>query len=765
MAEQKVKLTQLPPATDTIDTAELLVNQNETDQRLRVTHFLRAKNSLSDVQNYQEARANLNVLSVDEVNDKLSGFIDGDNTFAAGASLASPSDFIWDAVSNAWYYWAGDYPKAVPAASTPESTGGFGPNAWVSVGDSALRSMLASNSGASMIGTESGDTVQEELGYIQNNLMSSLQNLGIDHSKQSVVRFGPRKGESGDIIASNNSISPMSVFPQGIAVDELTGEIFITRSAGSGSAPAYLDIYNDNFEHAITVEVGIGWAEGVAVGYVDGERRIALSYGNTGYAIFILPQVNNLSSMQKLEPLFIQVSANHVGQISSYGGYVIIENNNLSQPSIFRRGLYSVFSLPDFLSSPDPVRVSFICLPGNVAGNSFSDSRFMIPKVQGIALTPYGVCSVAGQGWHSIDPNRGQPSRRLRYTEVMVNGTVSGDVLLNPETMLSKLDELGLKKTDGSALDYLEPEGICYSNRYGLMSLYVTSEMEVVSVNGRALKGKIFADFRKSVSPQGFSQGSLAFNSTSSSINTITGQAMSNADDVCDYMKDAGLRMYSFWVKPATPMSIGGTLYTTEVYVVAENLDDNAFRITVFDRGAGRAVNTYHATGSSPRGFVKDALVLGGSSLSAGSQSVIQISPQNFAQIRYAVTGTSSNTPLLFTNANGTVGSVGMSATATVYATTSDERLKVRYGKDFSDALKVIDELVDTGAVDFAAFKSDPDNVQAMFMAQSLQRIAPYAVLEGEGENPHSEEFSPKSVDYSKLVPLLIIALHKLAHR
>jgi hypothetical protein len=31
MAEQKVKLTQLPEATDTIDTAVLLVNQNETD--------------------------------------------------------------------------------------------------------------------------------------------------------------------------------------------------------------------------------------------------------------------------------------------------------------------------------------------------------------------------------------------------------------------------------------------------------------------------------------------------------------------------------------------------------------------------------------------------------------------------------------------------------------------------------------------------------------------------------------------------------------
>ena len=46
MAEQKVKLTQLPEATDTIDAAVLLVNQNETDQRLPITHFLRSKNNL-----------------------------------------------------------------------------------------------------------------------------------------------------------------------------------------------------------------------------------------------------------------------------------------------------------------------------------------------------------------------------------------------------------------------------------------------------------------------------------------------------------------------------------------------------------------------------------------------------------------------------------------------------------------------------------------------------------------------------------------------
>ncbi|EOX9113950.1 peptidase G2 autoproteolytic cleavage domain-containing protein [Providencia rettgeri] len=37
------------------------------------------------------------------------------------------------------YYWDGDLPKQVPAGSTPQSTGGIGKGAWVSVGDASLR--------------------------------------------------------------------------------------------------------------------------------------------------------------------------------------------------------------------------------------------------------------------------------------------------------------------------------------------------------------------------------------------------------------------------------------------------------------------------------------------------------------------------------------------------------------------------------------------------------------------------------------------------
>lgn len=169
MAEQKVKLTELPTATDTLDTAQLLVNQNSTDQKLAITHLLRAKNNLSELEDFAQARANLDVPSVEEVNNKLSGFIDGSYTFIAGGSLASRSDFIWDEDTKSWYYWSGVLPKEVPAASNPDSTGGTGVGAWIPVGESVLRGDLAKPTGSSLIGYQysaSGSiarTVQDKL--------------------------------------------------------------------------------------------------------------------------------------------------------------------------------------------------------------------------------------------------------------------------------------------------------------------------------------------------------------------------------------------------------------------------------------------------------------------------------------------------------------------------------------------------------------------------------------------------------------------------
>lgn len=71
-------------------------------------------------------------------------------SFQIGAVLTKSNQILKDDDSGEYYRWDGDYPKSVPSGSTPETTGGFGVDAWLSVGDSVLRSQLASETGYSL---------------------------------------------------------------------------------------------------------------------------------------------------------------------------------------------------------------------------------------------------------------------------------------------------------------------------------------------------------------------------------------------------------------------------------------------------------------------------------------------------------------------------------------------------------------------------------------------------------------------------------------
>lgn len=51
-----------------------------------------------------------------------------------------------------YYRWDGTLPKNVPAGSTPETSGGIGSGAWVSVGDASLRSDISGTAGYDLVG-------------------------------------------------------------------------------------------------------------------------------------------------------------------------------------------------------------------------------------------------------------------------------------------------------------------------------------------------------------------------------------------------------------------------------------------------------------------------------------------------------------------------------------------------------------------------------------------------------------------------------------
>lgn len=91
-------------------------------------------------------------------------------TFQDGAILTSAGDIIQDTSTGVWYRWddLSTLPKTVPSESTPASTGGIGDGKWLAVDVSdILRNELAEPTGAGLIGTESGATVQEELDKVK----------------------------------------------------------------------------------------------------------------------------------------------------------------------------------------------------------------------------------------------------------------------------------------------------------------------------------------------------------------------------------------------------------------------------------------------------------------------------------------------------------------------------------------------------------------------------------------------------------------------
>jgi len=112
-----------------------------------------------------------------------------------------------------------------------------------------------------------------------------------------------------------------------------------------------------------------------------------------------------------------------------------------------------------------------------------------------------------------------------------------------------------------------------------------------------------------------------------------------------------------------------------------------------------------------------------------------------------------------FYNYAGTqVGVIGISDYETVYAASSDIRLKEN-NTPFSRGREIIDAL----AVQEFDWKDGGGHAVGL-MAQELEPVLPQAVVKGTGE-PGEAGFMPWSVDYSKCVPALIQALQDAMRR
>lgn len=140
-------------------------------------------------------------------------------SFEDGATLTLPNQVLRYEATGEYYRWDGAFPKTVSAGSTPETSGGIGLGAWVSVGDASLRSDLSQSTGAELLGygnltvKSALDILTKKhilhfsefgsLAELQNHITSNnLKNVEIIFDQ--VVNFGPGSGGLSTIVSLSN---------------------------------------------------------------------------------------------------------------------------------------------------------------------------------------------------------------------------------------------------------------------------------------------------------------------------------------------------------------------------------------------------------------------------------------------------------------------------------------------------------------------------------------------------------------------------------
>jgi hypothetical protein len=149
--------------------------------------------------------------------------------------------------------------------------------------------------------------------------------------------------------------------------------------------------------------------------------------------------------------------------------------------------------------------------------------------------------------------------------------------------------------------------------------------------------------------------------------------------------------------------------------------------------------------------------LLVGTTFTLSNVAKVQINGGSGSTITSETTGTGATDHVNFRNANGKVGTITTSASATSYNTSSDYRLK----EDAQPVLNPIDRLMQLKPINFA-WKVDGSRTDG-FLAHEAQAVVPEAVTGTKDAVDKDGKPEYQGIDQSKLVPLLTAALQELS--
>ncbi|HCR3569217.1 TPA: hypothetical protein ON624_001453 [Proteus mirabilis] len=687
------------------------------------------------------------------------------DSFEKGAEITTRYQALhWE--SNGGYYrWDGELPKYVPLNSSPENTGGVGLGKWVSVGDASLRRELSENSGSSLIGTKTGNTVEERLLSIENKIKEStgksLSNIKI------FAELPLRPAGYGDILEKYNY---KYIYPQGMCFFDDDNEIYITCSGvGGDNNWAWIYVYDrDSLSLKSIFSAGDTNSEGLYVTKIDGDKYLfILDYysgsGNGKTGVYKLP--NDISSVNMTRLTAYNVcNTRQYFQIAGYNNQIIIAVNNgeSSTQALQRRTKFNYYDARDLLENIEPTPIGAISVDKNIE---------KIGKRQGIAITPNGLITSGG----AYTPYGGDVNDENIFSFRMLtfSGNETGSLLCDPNKLCDHINpHLKQKATR------MENEGVTFSVVNGQIKYYslnaslnVTSELS--STGGLLIIEHFISSCEvNSINIPDSIKLNVIDNNNDTSIDIsvipydkLQNKRLTSLRQILDRMNRDGTQIFQFY-NNTTPyiVDINGIEITPNCVVTIKNLNSYSYLVMVsgnrtkykmFITGDLGGPYTQHMDTIVSSPFEKIRPEFLGRPVKI--QGVNGVPCDNYyANNNYPLTiaryYAGDNSSPVLTGSIIVDGSSGR----TSFNTTSDERLKVDKG-DYNEGLYKILKLISNNALRNFEWKHN-GHEQYGLMAQRVADIIPDAVS-------YDKDTDTYMVNYSAIIPDIISAIAELNNK
>lgn len=246
-------------------------------------------------------------------------------SFTTGATLTSPNEVLFNSADSSYYKWTGSFAsggKVVPANSTPASSGGIGAGKWLNVGDSALRSDLATPTGVNLVGgaaKRSGDDFTGPVSMTKLTVKSPTGEVIIgDVPLPNPIWSSPDSLRDALNVSRNLADTPLNCH----AFADKTVINGASTGAGYGAFDSTLIIYGaHNQDHAHSFQDRISY---------QGTTRLGLSCG-----FYSMPTISGAGTLGDRRGAFVgDVVISGGGKLEQQTGIYVEDLKNATQINV-----------------------------------------------------------------------------------------------------------------------------------------------------------------------------------------------------------------------------------------------------------------------------------------------------------------------------------------------------------------------------------------------------------------------------------------------